>query len=511
MFQDNINSQLQAQATQLSELQASLAEATAEKTADTEQQNAKNGEKKELTTLYDATMEECNAHMKEILFNEICGVLAVRNNMVKEHMAGAPVPTDCQFSEWLPGECSVPCDDELVGGMQNLTREIITKNKDRGVKCPALKTERKCNQIKCPVDCKLTAFSAFGKCTKECGSGVQTRTRTVEVKPLNGGQACDALLESQPCNTGACDFDCTLSDWTEFTKCSQTCNAGYIERRKRVVEAQGGTGTCAADLSKDRLERQTCNTQACIGDEKCAAKMDLVIAVDASGSMTETGFDIVKTFTEKIIERMDKNVNVAVVQFGNGVLDSDHIVSDAKLISPLSGDSAATVGKVKSMVWQKGFTNMAQAIFKAKEVLGNTAPDRNGAQSAVLVITDGRPSFQFQTNAAVAKLRNGSRLSFAHVQRFRKQEMAELLKKYASDPWESNYIHIKGKNVLKKDYDKYAMEVLSELCNELVSPAAVEAAQAAEAKAVEAKAAAADSLKGMMLLKAKAAKGKKAF
>merc|ERR1719316_2213264 len=119
--------------------------------------------------------------MKEILYTEICGVIAVRNNMIKAHLSGEPVPVDCSVGDWVAADCSVSCDDELQGGTHDLAREIITKNSPRGASCPALTTTRKCNQIKCPVNCYLSAWSAYGKCTKECGGGVQSRTRSVTV------------------------------------------------------------------------------------------------------------------------------------------------------------------------------------------------------------------------------------------------------------------------------------------------------------------------------------------
>jgi len=234
-----------------------------------------------------------------------------------------------------------------------------------------------------------------------------------------------------------------------------------------ISEAQG-EGHCLKPEDPARRERRDCNTQACVGDERCNSDMDLVIAIDASGSVTEKGFDILKTFAAEMVGRMDKNVRVAVVLFGNGKLDKDKIVSDAKEITKgFESDKTVVIGKIYDLVWQQGFTNMAQAIFKAKDVLVGSRPT---VQNAVMVITDGRPSFKFQTDLAVKKLRQSARLTFVHVQRFRKQEMAELLKGYASDPWSNNYIHIPGKHKLKLAYYAYGTEVLGDLCSVFERP-----------------------------------------
>ena len=54
------------------------------------------------------------------------------------------------------------------------------------------------------------------------------------------------------------------------------------------------------------------------------------------------------------------------------------------------------------MEQKKGFTNMAQVFALAETMY--TSSGRKGAQSALLVITDGKPSFQFQTNDIVQQL-----------------------------------------------------------------------------------------------------------
>jgi hypothetical protein len=212
--------------------------------------------------------------------------------------------------------------------------------------------------------------------------------------------------------------------------------------------------------------------QSCTGDEECNSTLDLVIAIDSSGSITEAGFDILKEFALRLVKRMMFPVQVGVVLFGNGKLDLEtNIVSDAKVITDnLEGDMESVAKKVEGMIIHKGFTNMAQGFTKSKDVLTYM---RKGAQGTVLMITDGRPSFKFQTGFAVKSLRQSARLMIVQVQANRKQEIAELLKGYASEPWSMNYRHIKGKKTLAKTYDSYATSVLADLCPKLVSPTAL--------------------------------------
>jgi hypothetical protein len=149
----------------MSNLQSALAEATAQKAAQMDEQGAKQKEKVDTTKLFDDTMKECQDTMKQILYMEICGVLAVRNNIIAKNLPGEPTPTDCSVGEFVASDCSVSCDDDLQGGVHNLAREVITMNSKRGVACPALSTTRKCKQIPCPVECELSHWSNWGKCS----------------------------------------------------------------------------------------------------------------------------------------------------------------------------------------------------------------------------------------------------------------------------------------------------------------------------------------------------------
>merc|ERR1719343_537493 len=95
-------------------------------------------------------------------------------------------------------------------------------------------------------------------------------------------------------------------------------------------------------------------------------------------------------------------MKVAVVQFGNGKLDSDNVVSDAKIVLTSTDDMNSVSSAIGSLQWERGFTNMAQALMKANNLLQTNS--RKDAQSVVMVLTDGRPSFKLQTQKAVTDL-----------------------------------------------------------------------------------------------------------
>merc|ERR1719362_517608 len=88
----------------------------------------------------------------------------------------------------------------------------------------------------------VSRYSDWDACTKECGSGMKQKTRNIMTKPKNGGKVCPSIAESVPCNTGSCDKDCVLGEWSGWGPCSMACTPaamGFpvgITKRKKFVE-----------------------------------------------------------------------------------------------------------------------------------------------------------------------------------------------------------------------------------------------------------------------------------
>merc|ERR1719161_3256504 len=123
------------------------------------------------------------------------------------------------------------------------------------------------------------------------------------------------------------------------------------------------------------------------------------------------------------------------------------------------------------MTWTKGFTNMAQAFMKASEML--TRSPRKTAAGTMLMITDGKPSFIYQTDKAVDKLKGRAKVVIVQVKQYAPDDTVKLMKRYASQPWQTNYVLIPGKDLLKADYGKYSDMTLVEMCPRAESPKAV--------------------------------------
>ncbi|KAF4086545.1 hypothetical protein AMELA_G00084780 [Ameiurus melas] len=53
--------------------------------------------------------------------------------------------------------------------------------------------------IPCPLDCVVSDFSSWSRCSRMCGVGLRHRTRHVLAAPSYGGAGCPDLSETQPC------------------------------------------------------------------------------------------------------------------------------------------------------------------------------------------------------------------------------------------------------------------------------------------------------------------------
>merc|ERR1719421_2494774 len=431
----NLNAQLDVMRTSKARYIVELNEAVANLASTQMELAEKEEERIELEKDYKVNMKLCKKRIEWIMFQDICAYIKVRAKVMKFSKVSPPEKiVDCGVSAWIPGECSVPCDDKCpnkqdpykCGGMQTLTREVVVKNNKFGLICPMLSRKRKCNQVKCPVDCKQSRWSRWSKCSKDCEGGSQSRTRSVLMQPKNGGTACNTAAESRPCNTGSCDRNCRLKKWSQWAPCSVACGGGFTERARRVIIPIRGNGKCPKVKSNIRYGLKKCNTHSCTGDEVCVAKQDLILSIDGSGSLREKGFKIVKAFVAKLVSKYKgeyygfKDVQIGIVQFGNGQILKDGTIADAKEILPLSSDMKKVQKAVEGLKHLKGFTNMAQAFGSAEKLL--LLGGRRLAQSAVMTITDGKPSFLFQTNEKVLQLKDKhTKLFFVPITEFKGQ------------------------------------------------------------------------------------------
>jgi len=488
-LKDGLNSQLRLLVKSKARFQQLLAETRSNMAADRVELKQKYKQKSQLNKQYYAYMKVCKKRIAWILGQDMCAIKTVRN-AVLENSTVCPTAAiqDCVMDDWIPGQCSVSCDDSCnpaqpfkCGGWQTMSRKPVALNDDCGIKCPIAEKFKRCGQYLCPIDCHMSAWSGWSKCTAECEGGLQSQTRSILVKPKNGGELCNTVEESRPCNTMSCDRNCRLARWTKFTPCSVACGGGFMEKYRHVLIPTRGEGKCPKSFSGKRYRKARCNVNDCNGDEICIAKQDLVIAIDGSGSVRDSGFKKLKSFVLTLLERYETDyfgepaVKIGIVLFGNGV-----IMPDGKTVSPainaqkLTGAKDAVLAVVKDLPFKKGFTNMAQAFAMAEDMF--VKGSRKTAQQSVMLITDGKPSFSFMTNEMAEQLDDKGIMRYFLVvsETSMTDDSMKNMKRWASQPWETNLVHVPGLVMLEADADLFAMKALTKFCPEAYSPSTAE-------------------------------------
>lgn len=157
-------------------------------------------------------------------------------DLVKANCDSTPV--DCVVSEWGEWEeCTSPCG----GGTTSRARTVITPPSGGGKSCSGCLNEIKgCNKQACSdqVDCKWGEWHSWGACSKPCGGGQKSRFRHIVTMPKHGGMACEEKesAEYAPCNESPCGSVeyCAWSQWSDFSECSTTCGTGIMSRTRSL-------------------------------------------------------------------------------------------------------------------------------------------------------------------------------------------------------------------------------------------------------------------------------------
>jgi len=498
---DNMNEQIATLRSDKMKYTEMLSEAVSEINALTASTRQKQEQHRDVEKAYTIKMAECQAQMGEILYTNICGTRTVRNSLM-QYSTASPTKSikDCDVTDWSAGPCTsdgrgtsyaVDCDDtcpedvggidiDACGGMKYLTREVVVSPNSVGMACPPLFFERrngtkgmKCNQFHCPVHCQMSQWSGWSGCSKECGEGTQGKTRSILVKPKNGGTECDTTLEEQSCHTGSCDRDCTLAPWTEWEACSMACGGGIQQRVRSVDIPIRANGRCPSPHHSDRLQMQSCNSQDCVGDEICIARQDLVIALDGSGSVKQEGFDAIKAFALNLTSKYQsmyfglEDMRIGLVLFGNGEYFDNGTVQAALEVLPITNDLASVSTAIEGLQWQRGFTNIMQALAAADNMF---ADGRDDAQSAVMMISDGKWINQYRTGMKAQALKEkGIQIFMAPITEHDSPNLKQI-REWASEPWETNYERIPGLDALVNNEAEFAQRLLVKFCPLAFSP-----------------------------------------
>ncbi|KAG8000762.1 Thrombospondin type-1 domain-containing protein 7B [Nibea albiflora] len=128
--------------------------------------------------------------------------------------------------------------------------------------------------IPCPLDCKLSDWSAWSACSASCGSGLKIRSKWLREKAFNGGRPCPRLdLKNQVYEAVRCHSECSQYEWKiePWSICTintvddlPACGEGVQSRKIRCVKK--GTTSGEASSVEDSLcdqEEMPARAQVC--------------------------------------------------------------------------------------------------------------------------------------------------------------------------------------------------------------------------------------------------------
>jgi hypothetical protein len=406
-------------------------------------------------------MKSCSKHYIDYE-GELCALKKIRGEVYKLQSAGSGTGNigdyffqDCSVSKWSAQDCSTSCG----GGEQLLQRNVMV-HPNGGAACLPLQMVKTCNAQPCPVNCDLESWTGWSTCSADCGGGVMQRLREVKVAPKYGGRPCSATSETLSCNPQSCDKACVLTDWTVWTTCSKDCDGGTMKRQKFIHEEAQGAGSCPNKWEIDRLEYKACNEFACglqdasFSARTCNATLDVVLLIDGSGSLGQTGWDAEKKAAALFVDSFIQggaDTQMAVILFSGpstwgGVFQCTgasaatvDMATVCKITTVTHFNSALATVKsdIQAMVWPEGSTLTSVALMAAKAEL---TLGRSDAHSIIIVFTDGRPLSKRKTYQAALEVRKAARLVWVPVTSY--APLSDI-KQWATRRWQENVVVVK--------------------------------------------------------------------
>jgi len=452
--------------------ETALAQATAEKVNNEEQSRLTQIELTKATKEYEDMMATCKLNI-ENMRTEKCGLEKIRAELFK--MKGDKIFfQDCEVTDWQAQECTVTCG----GGSQQLSRTISVYPVG-GSKCPPLAATQSCNEDSCPVDCVLEDWTAWSGCSAECGGGVRSKSREVKTTPEHGGDPCGETSKTESCNIQACDVNCELSAWTAWGVCSKKCDGGQLRREKNIITPSIGQGTCAAERSIERLQMKPCNTQPCKNASTvmmtCVAKLDVIFLLDGSGSLGQKGWEATVKAGATLARSMKGDVQLGVVLFSGPtnykslwmctgeIPGTPDMKNDCGIewVSHFDNDTEKIATTIESLKFPAKTTLTSLAISTAETELSQGRAD---ASSVVVVITDGKPLSEASTTIASNSIKHKARLMWVPVGRYVPKKD---IKKWASFPWKENVVKVDDFGALTKP--NVLNKIIADMCPDILS------------------------------------------
>ncbi|CAJ1440261.1 unnamed protein product [Effrenium voratum] len=168
----------------------------------------------------------------------------------KEDCTRECVRVDCEFGDWSDW------NEPTCVGLCERQRVVTQVNSECGTPCSGALLETRVCTPTCdqPVDCELSDWADWSACSNSTGylRGQRYRRRHITQPPVHGGLACYGDLEQTKACKGSLPDPCEFSAWKSWSICSTTCGEGFQSRGRSIEQAEPGGMQCSGMLEEVR-------------------------------------------------------------------------------------------------------------------------------------------------------------------------------------------------------------------------------------------------------------------
>ncbi len=114
-----------------------------------------------------------------------------------------------------------------------------------------------------PVDGSWSVWNSWTGCSKSCGTGHKSRTRSCDSPaPANGGSGCSGNgTHIVSCLQQDCPINGGWSGWNSWSGCSKSCGIGHRSRTRSCDSPAPASGGAECDGLRNQTE--TCSPLSC--------------------------------------------------------------------------------------------------------------------------------------------------------------------------------------------------------------------------------------------------------